>query len=116
MIEIPVITNWPAIKPMKKTELLKAIQDEIGRHSLATFWDKENGVTQVGCDVCMKVFGTNQSYKRHLVKTCYRRCWISFRLKGARDGVLNCTQIAPDTNVLYCSLPCSTVINGCVFS
>jgi hypothetical protein len=49
---------------VKKSELLKELQTEIGRHNLSTFW--KDGVTQVGCDQCLKVFGTVEQFKRHL--------------------------------------------------
>ena len=49
---------------MRKSELLKALQDEIGGHSLGTFWDE--GVTKTGCPTCMKNFGTNAQFARHL--------------------------------------------------
>lgn len=49
---------------MKKSELLRALQDEIGRHSLSTFWDE--GVTKTGCPTCLKNFGTNEQFKRHI--------------------------------------------------
>jgi hypothetical protein len=49
---------------LKKSELLKAIQNEIQRHNLSTFW--KDGVTQVGCSECRRVFGTVEQFKRHL--------------------------------------------------
>lgn len=49
---------------VKKSELLRALQDEIGRHSLSTFWDE--GVTKTGCPTCLKNFGTNEQFKRHI--------------------------------------------------
>jgi hypothetical protein len=51
---------------MRKSELLKAIQDEIQRHNLSTFW--KDGVTQVGCSECRRVFGTVEQFKRHLAE------------------------------------------------
>jgi len=51
---------------MLKSELLRALQNEIQRHSLSTFW--KDGVTQVGCPECKKVFGTNAQFVRHITE------------------------------------------------
>jgi hypothetical protein len=51
---------------MKKSVLLKAIQDEIQRHNLSTFMSKEHKIVQTGCSLCERHFGTVEQFKRHL--------------------------------------------------
>jgi hypothetical protein len=51
---------------MKKSELLKAIQNEIQRHILDTFMSAEHKIVQTGCSTCQKHFGTVEQFKRHL--------------------------------------------------
>ena len=51
---------------MKKSALLKAIQDEIQRHNLSTFMSKEHKIVQTGCSLCERHFGTVEQFKRHL--------------------------------------------------
>jgi hypothetical protein len=51
---------------MKKSELLRAIQNEIQRHNLSTFRNDQHGVTEVGCSTCNKRFGTNQQFVQHI--------------------------------------------------
>jgi hypothetical protein len=51
---------------VKKSELLKALQTEIARHSLGTFMSEEHHVVQTGCPACHKHFGTVQQLIRHL--------------------------------------------------
>jgi hypothetical protein len=51
---------------MKKSELLKAIQEEIRRHSLSTFMNREHKIVETGCPLCERHFGTVEQFKRHL--------------------------------------------------
>jgi hypothetical protein len=51
---------------MKKTELLRALQTEIGKHSLSTFMDEKDKVVITGCTFCQKYFGTVEQFKRHI--------------------------------------------------
>lgn len=51
---------------MKKSELLKAIREEIQRHNLDTFMSAEHKIVQTGCSTCQKHFGTVEQFKRHL--------------------------------------------------
>jgi Fe-S oxidoreductase len=51
---------------MKKTELLRALQTEIGKHSLSTFMDEKGKVVITGCTFCRKNFGTVEQFKRHI--------------------------------------------------
>jgi hypothetical protein len=53
---------------MKKSKLLKAIQDEIQRHSLSTFMSKEHKIVQTGCLLCQRHFGTVEQFKRHVTE------------------------------------------------
>ena len=48
---------------MKKSELLRAIREEIQRHNLDTFMSAEHKIVETGCSM-----------------SC-RRCWIDFRVK-----------------------------------
>jgi hypothetical protein len=48
---------------MKKSELLRAVQNEIQRHNLSTFMSAEHKIVQTGCSICQKHFG---QFKRHL--------------------------------------------------
>ena len=51
---------------MKKSELLKAIQNEIQRHNLDTFMNAEHKIVETGCSTCQKHFGTVEEFKRHI--------------------------------------------------
>jgi hypothetical protein len=51
---------------MKKSELLRAIKEEIHRHNLSTFMSTEHKIVQTGCSTCQKHFGTVEQFKRHL--------------------------------------------------
>jgi hypothetical protein len=51
---------------MRKSQLLKTIQDEIQRHNHSTFMSKEHKIVQTGCSACQKHFGTVEQFKRHL--------------------------------------------------
>ena len=51
---------------VKKSELLKALRDEISRHGLSTFMNDEVRVVQTGCPACKKHFGTIDQLIRHL--------------------------------------------------
>jgi hypothetical protein len=51
---------------MKKSELLKALREEIQRHDLSTFMSAEHKIVQTGCSTCQKHFGTVEQLKRHL--------------------------------------------------
>jgi hypothetical protein len=51
---------------MKKSELLRAIQNEIQRHNLDTFMSQEHKIVQTGCSTCQKHFGTVEQFKRHI--------------------------------------------------
>jgi hypothetical protein len=51
---------------VKKSQLLKAIQDEIQRHNLSTFMSAEHKIVQTGCSACQKHCGTVEQFKRHL--------------------------------------------------
>jgi hypothetical protein len=53
---------------MKKSELLRAIQNEINRHNLSTFMSEKHKIVQTGCSTCQKHFGTVEQYTRHLVE------------------------------------------------
>jgi hypothetical protein len=51
---------------MKKSDLLKALRDEILRHDLDTFMSREHKIVQ-RCPTCQKHFGTIEQFeKRHL--------------------------------------------------
>jgi hypothetical protein len=50
---------------VKKSELLRAIQNEIQRHNLDTFMSADK-IVQTGCSTCQKHFGTVEQFKRHL--------------------------------------------------
>jgi hypothetical protein len=52
---------------MKKSELLRALQTEIGRHDLSTFMSVHK-VVQTGCSICQKHFGTVEQFKRHITE------------------------------------------------
>jgi hypothetical protein len=58
---------------MKKSDLLKALQQEIQRHDLSTFIDSPpsvaqggRGVAVTGCPLCRKQFGTIAQFSAHL--------------------------------------------------
>ena len=51
---------------MKKSELLRALQIEIGRHDLSTFVDEKDKIVITGCTLCRKNFGTVEQFKRHI--------------------------------------------------
>ena len=51
---------------MKKSDLLRALQEEIGKHDLSTFMSPEHKIVQTGCSTCQKHFGTVEQFKRHL--------------------------------------------------
>jgi hypothetical protein len=51
---------------MKKSELLKALRDEILCHDLDTFISREQKIVQTGCSTCQKHFGTVEQFKFHL--------------------------------------------------
>ncbi|MEY2396655.1 MAG: hypothetical protein QOF94_3000 [Acidobacteriaceae bacterium] len=53
---------------MKKSELLRAIQNEIQRHNLSTFMSKEHKIVQTGCSACQKHFCTVEQLKRHVTE------------------------------------------------
>jgi hypothetical protein len=48
---------------VKKSELLKVIQNEIVRHNLDTFMSAEHKIVQTGCSTCQKHFGTVEQFK-----------------------------------------------------
>jgi hypothetical protein len=50
---------------MKKSELLRAIKEEIQRHNLDTFMSADK-IVQTGCSTCQKHFGTIEQSKRPL--------------------------------------------------
>jgi hypothetical protein len=64
---------------MKKSELLRALQTEIQRHSLSTFMNPEHKIVETGCPACQKHFGTVEHSRGTSPKTCSRRYWIGFR-------------------------------------
>jgi hypothetical protein len=51
---------------MKKSELLRALQTEIGKHNLSTFMDEKDKIVITGCTLCRKHFGTVEQFKRHI--------------------------------------------------
>jgi hypothetical protein len=51
---------------MKKSELLRALQTEIRRHTLSTFMVSKDRVVVPGCPTCQKAFGTVEQFVRHL--------------------------------------------------
>jgi hypothetical protein len=51
---------------MKKSELLRALQTEIQKHSLSTFMNGEHKIVETGCPACQKHFGTVEQFKRHI--------------------------------------------------
>jgi hypothetical protein len=51
---------------MKKSELLRALQTEIGKHNLSTFMDEKDRVVITGFTFCRKHFGTVEQFKRHI--------------------------------------------------
>ena len=53
---------------VKKSELLRAIREEIQRHNLDTFMSAEHKIVQTGCSTCKKHFGTIEEFKRHLTE------------------------------------------------
>ena len=60
---------------MEESEILKAAQTELQRHTWGTFVDKGvsvalggNGIVVPGCEVCRKRLNTNSQYLRHLAE------------------------------------------------
>ena len=53
---------------MKKSDLLKALQEEIGRHDLSTFMNPEHKIVETCCSTCQKHFGTVEQFKRHITE------------------------------------------------
>jgi hypothetical protein len=51
---------------MKKSDLLRALQIEIGKHDLSTYMHETERVVMTGCSHCKKHFGTLEQFKRHL--------------------------------------------------
>jgi hypothetical protein len=58
---------------MERSEILKAAQTELQRHTWGSFVDKGvsvalggNGVVVPGCEACRKRINTNSQYLRHL--------------------------------------------------
>jgi hypothetical protein len=51
---------------MKKSELLKALREEIQRHNLDTFMSQEHKIVQTSCSICQKHFGTVEQFTRHI--------------------------------------------------
>jgi hypothetical protein len=52
---------------MKKSELLRSLQNEIQRHNLSTFMS-EHKIVQTSCSACQKHFGTVEQFKRHITE------------------------------------------------
>ena len=53
-------------EPMKKSELLRALQTEIQKHNLSTFMSEKHKVVMTGCSLYRKHFGTVEQFKRHI--------------------------------------------------
>jgi hypothetical protein len=53
---------------MRKSELLRALQTEIGKHNLSTFMGEKDKVVMTGCTVSRKNFGTVEQFKRHIIE------------------------------------------------
>jgi len=53
---------------MKKSELLRALQTEIQRHSLSTFMSAQHKIVETGCPACQKHFGTVEQFKRRITE------------------------------------------------
>ena len=53
---------------MKKSELLRALQTEIQRHSLSTFMNPEHKIVETVCPACQKHFGTVEQFTRHITE------------------------------------------------
>ena len=53
---------------VKKSELLRAIREEIQRHDLSTFMSQQHKIVQTGCSTCQKHFGTVEQFKRHITE------------------------------------------------
>jgi hypothetical protein len=51
---------------MKKSVLLRAIQDEIQRHNLSTFMSRKDEIVLMRCLTRCEHFGTVERFKRHL--------------------------------------------------
>ena len=60
---------------MKKSELRRAIQNEINRRGLSTFMSKEHKIVQTGCSTCQRHFGAVEQFKFHIPTMCFR-FWI----------------------------------------
>jgi hypothetical protein len=53
---------------VKKSDLLRALQTEIGKHNLSTFMDEKDKIVITGCTHCRKNFGTVEQFKRHITE------------------------------------------------
>lgn len=53
---------------MKKSELLRALQTEIQKHSLSTFMSGEHKIVHTVCPACEKHFGTVEQFTRHITQ------------------------------------------------
>jgi hypothetical protein len=53
---------------VKKSELLRALQTEIQRHSLSTFMNTEHKIVDTGCPACCKQFDTVEQFTRHITE------------------------------------------------
>jgi hypothetical protein len=51
---------------MRKSELLRALQNEIQKHNLSTFMSDEHKIVQTTCSICQKHFGTVEQFKWHI--------------------------------------------------
>jgi hypothetical protein len=56
----------PEVGVVKKSQLLKALRQEILRHDLDTFMSAQHKIVETGCPACQKHFGTVEQFKRHL--------------------------------------------------
>lgn len=70
---------------MKKSELLRALQTEIRRHTFDTFVDSPpsiaqggNGVVTPGCPACRKRLFTMNNFMDHCVRMYSLRWWTGF--------------------------------------
>jgi hypothetical protein len=53
---------------MRKSDLLRALQAEIQKHTLSTFMDEKDKIVITGCTLCRKHFGTVEQFKRHITE------------------------------------------------
>lgn len=51
---------------MKKTELLRALQNEIRKHDLSHYTDEKDCVVVPGCPTCKKPFRTVSEFVDHI--------------------------------------------------